>query len=171
MALLPSGERYEYVARIGEGTFGEVHKARDTHTGEVVAIKKVRLRDVDSGGKLIAPPPYPLPTPRPLRVCVAEIPNTALREMRALQELHHPNVVRILGVFAQGSSLAIVFDCMACDLGHVIRNTPRLLMEAEVKCVMWMLLQGVAFCHANAIIHRVRSLPLAESCFLALRYV
>jgi serine/threonine protein kinase len=154
-----TSELYEYVERIGEGTFGEVHKAKDVRTGELVAIKRVRLRDLDAGGGLpwfsrlvLAVPP----SNARIMAC-ADIPNTALREMRSLQELCHPNVVRIAAVFPAGSSLSLVFECMACDLGDVIRSSPRLLHESEIKCIMWMLLQGLAYCHANAIIHRVSS--------------
>lgn len=42
---------YESLERIGEGNnVGEVYKARDVFTEDVVAVKRVRLRDVDSGG-------------------------------------------------------------------------------------------------------------------------
>ncbi len=55
-----------------------------------------------------------------MRVCVcAELPNTALREMRALQELNHENVIQLLEVFPQASSLVLVFECMACDMAQV----------------------------------------------------
>ena len=39
---LPSGiNRYMFEDKVGNGTFGVVHKARDKRTLEVVAIKKV----------------------------------------------------------------------------------------------------------------------------------
>lgn len=43
-------DKYEVLGRIGEGTFGEVHRARSLRTGELVAIKRVRLRDTEAGG-------------------------------------------------------------------------------------------------------------------------
>jgi hypothetical protein len=48
--LVPPQEKYEILDRIGEGTFGEVHKARCIHNGELVAVKRVRLRDIEAGG-------------------------------------------------------------------------------------------------------------------------
>lgn len=185
-------ERYRIVERIAEGTFGEVHKAVAAATGQVVALKRVRLRNVEEG-----------------------LPNTALREMRALQELDHPNVcrpprrafnvradaavvplcvpvlllwlqiIRLLDFFPQASSLVLVFEFMRTDLddvrsssattdservgrshsglrltalgSQVLKAARKPLPEAHVKAYMQMLLKGVAFIHANSIIHRVRT--------------
>ena len=35
--------------KVGEGTYGVVHKAHDRVTGEVVALKKIRLEAEDEG--------------------------------------------------------------------------------------------------------------------------
>lgn len=124
-------DRYKMLERIGEGTFGEVHKAQNIETGQLVALKRVRLRNVEEG-----------------------LPNTALREMRALQELDHPNVVRLLDFFPQASSLVLVFEFMQSDLGAVLRGARKPLAEAQVKTYMLMLLKGVEYCHENSIMHR-----------------
>jgi serine/threonine protein kinase len=56
---------------VGEGTYGVVYKARDTRTGMIVALKKIRLEQEEEG-----------------------VPSTAIREIALLKELNHPNVVR-----------------------------------------------------------------------------
>ena len=56
--------------KLGEGTFGVVHKARHVETGEIVALKKMRLEDEEDG-----------------------VPATALREVSILRELKHPNII------------------------------------------------------------------------------
>lgn len=47
--LYPGGSRcvgdFEKLNRVGEGTYGIVYRARDTVTGEVVALKKMRFHD------------------------------------------------------------------------------------------------------------------------------
>lgn len=53
------------------GTYGVVYKGRHKATGQVVAMKKIRLESEEEG-----------------------VPSTAVREVSLLQELKHPNVVR-----------------------------------------------------------------------------
>uniref|UniRef100_A0A9L0K4A8 Cyclin-dependent kinase 20 n=1 Tax=Equus asinus TaxID=9793 RepID=A0A9L0K4A8_EQUAS len=57
-------EQYCILGRIGEGAHGIVFKAKHVETGEIVALKKVALRRLEDG-----------------------IPNQALREIKALQEI------------------------------------------------------------------------------------
>jgi len=59
-------EQYEKQDKLGEGTYGVVHKCLDKISGETVAIKKIRLEHADEG-----------------------IPSTAIREIALLQELDH----------------------------------------------------------------------------------
>ena len=56
--------------KLGEGTYGVVYKAQNLMTGELVAIKKIRLEKEDDG-----------------------VPSTAIREISLLKNLKHPNVV------------------------------------------------------------------------------
>jgi len=63
-------DKYEKIEKIGEGTYGYVYKARDQTTGEVVALKKIKLENEDEG-----------------------VPSTAMREISILKELNHPNIV------------------------------------------------------------------------------
>ena len=123
---------YRFLERVGEGTFGEVHKAVKVDTGTLVAVKRVRLRNIDDG----------------------TLPNTALREMRALQHLDHANVIKLLAVHAQGLALVLVFELMSFDLSDVLQHSARPLADAHTRAFMEMLLRGLAYCHANSIIHR-----------------
>ena len=60
----------QMLEKLGEGTFGVVHKARHIETGDVVALKKMRLEEEEDG-----------------------VPATALREIAILRELKHPNII------------------------------------------------------------------------------
>ena len=63
-------DRYERQEKLGEGTYGIVYKCRDLVTGQIVALKKIRLEKEDDG-----------------------VPSTAIREISLLKGLRHPNVV------------------------------------------------------------------------------
>ncbi|KAM9030587.1 cyclin-dependent kinase 20-like isoform 1-T2 [Megaptera novaeangliae] len=101
-------------------------------TGEIVALKKVALRRLEDG-----------------------IPNQALREIKALQEIEDSQyVVQLKAVFPHGTGFVLAFEFMLSDLAEVVRHAQRPLTQAQVKSYLQMLLKGVAFCHANNIVHR-----------------
>ncbi len=63
-------EKYERMEKLGEGTYGVVYKCKDLRSGEIVALKKIRLEKEDDG-----------------------VPSTAIREISLLKGLKHPNLV------------------------------------------------------------------------------
>jgi|EP01046_Picozoa_sp_COSAG06_P030044 serine/threonine protein kinase len=67
-------EAYQKLEKVGEGTYGVVYKAKNRETGDIVALKKIRLEREDEG-----------------------VPSTAIREISLLKELQHPNIVRYVG--------------------------------------------------------------------------
>ena len=89
-------ERYQKMEKIGEGTYGIVYKAKDRVTGEIVALKKIRLEAEDEG-----------------------IPSTAIREISLLKELQHPNIVRLYDVVHTERKLTLVFEFLDQDLKKV----------------------------------------------------
>lgn len=64
-------DNYERLDVIGEGTYGVVYKARNKNTGQMFALKKIKLVSEDEG-----------------------IPSTAIREIALLKELNHLNIVK-----------------------------------------------------------------------------
>ena len=89
-------ERYQKMEKIGEGTYGIVYKAKDRVTGEIIALKKIRLEAEDEG-----------------------IPSTAIREISLLKELQHPNIVRLYDVVHTERKLTLVFEFLDQDLKKV----------------------------------------------------
>ena len=63
---------YERLNQIEEGSYGVVFRARDTQTGDIVALKKLKLEEEKHG-----------------------FPITALREINALVACRHEHVVNI----------------------------------------------------------------------------
>ena len=83
-------QKYEKLEKIGEGTYGTVFKAKNRETGEIVALKRVRLDDDDEG-----------------------VPSSALREICLLKELKHKNIVALYDVLHSERKLTLVFE--HCD--------------------------------------------------------
>eukprot|EP00741_Cyanophora_paradoxa_P005123 tig00000863_g4965.t1 len=124
-------ERYAKAHKVGEGTYGNVFLATDKLTGRTVALKKIKAGDVKEGVNF-----------------------TALREIKLLQELRHPNVVELLDVFSRNGSVYLVFEFLETDLDAVIRDSSLILYEADIKAYMLMLMRGVLACHDSWILHR-----------------
>jgi cyclin-dependent kinase 2 len=80
-------DKYEKLENVGEGTYGVVYKVRDTQTGEIYALKEIRLENEDEG-----------------------IPSTAIREIASLKELQHPNIMRLVTVLHLDKKLGLVVE-------------------------------------------------------------
>jgi len=125
-------DKYQKLEKIGEGTYGVVYKARDTSTGELVALKKIRLEAEDEG-----------------------IPSTAIREISLLKELKHPNIVRLNDVIHTERKLTLVFEYLDQDLKKLLdAYSGQGLDVATTKSYLFQLLRGVAHCHAHRVLHR-----------------
>jgi len=132
-------EDYTKMEKLGEGTYGVVYKARHKTTGDIVALKKIRLECDDEG-----------------------CPSTAVREISLLKELKmHPFIVQLLDVIHQGASggekttkLYLVFEYLLMDLKKYIDTTQGLIDPALVKSYCYQICSGIEFCHSRRIIHR-----------------
>ncbi|KZV53755.1 cyclin-dependent kinase C-2-like [Dorcoceras hygrometricum] len=67
-----SVECFEKLEQIGEGTYGQVYMAKEKDTGEIVALKKIRMDNEKEG-----------------------FPITAIREIKILKKLEHENVIKL----------------------------------------------------------------------------
>lgn len=119
------------VQPLGEGTYGQVFKARCRDSGRMVALKKMKTDDGDEG-----------------------VPSTALREIALLKELRHENVVELIDQFCTRKKLTLVFEYVEHDLKKYTKKLGRLLLPQEIQQLAQQLCAGIEFCHANRILHR-----------------
>jgi len=127
-------EDFTKIEKIGEGTYGVVFKGKNKKTGEIVAMKKIRLESEDEG-----------------------VPSTAVREISLLQELQHPNIVRLQTVLMQEAKLYLIFEFLTMDLKkYMDSNIPKdgTMDPKLVKSYTYQLLQGLLFCHQRRVLHR-----------------
>ncbi|XP_071282162.1 cyclin-dependent kinase-like 1 isoform X3 [Agelaius tricolor] len=124
-------ERYEKLGKVGEGSYGVVFKCRNKDTGQIVAIKKFLESEEDP-----------------------VIRKIALREIRMLKHLKHPNLVKLLEVFRRKRRLHLVLEYCEHTVLQELDRHPRGVPEYLVKSITWQTLQAVNFCHKHNCIHR-----------------
>jgi cyclin-dependent kinase len=125
-------EKYVKMERIGEGTYGVVHKAKDKKTGDLLALKRIRLEDTAEG-----------------------IPSTAIREISLLKQLRHPNIVKLYDVVHTEKKLTLVFEFLDQDLKKYLDACGEAGLEAyTIKSFLYQLLDGIAYCHMHRVLHR-----------------
>ncbi|KAJ1411877.1 Serine/threonine-protein kinase, active site [Sesbania bispinosa] len=124
---------FEKLAKIGQGTYSNVYKARDLVTGKIVALKKVRFDNLE-----------------------AESVKFMAREILVLRRLDHPNVLKLEGLVTSriSSSLYLVFEYMEHDLAGLAAGLGVKFSEPQVKCYMKQLLSGLEHCHSRGVLHR-----------------
>ena len=126
-------DRYEKLNHIEEGSYGVVFRAKESETGEIVAVKRLKM-DKERDG----------------------FPITSLREITTLMAARHPHVVNIREV-VMGDVLTdvyIVMDFVEHDLKSLLEDMREPFLQSEVKTLMLQLCSAVAHMHLNWILHR-----------------
>ncbi|VAI40169.1 unnamed protein product [Triticum turgidum subsp. durum] len=123
-------ERYKVVREIGDGTCGNVFRAYNIETNEIVAVKKMKRKFYH------------------WEECIS------LREVKALQKLNHPNIVQLKEVTMENHELFFIFEHMDCNLYDVIRERSAPFSEEEIRKFMLQILQGLVYMHNNGYFHR-----------------
>ncbi|KAJ8984054.1 hypothetical protein NQ317_008780 [Molorchus minor] len=126
-------EDFLKIEKIGEGTYGVVYKGMNKKTGELVAMKKIRLVSDDEG-----------------------VPSTAIREISLLKELRHPNIVLLEDVMMEEKSLYIIFEFLSMDLKKYLDKieSGQYMDPKLVKSYMYQINEAILFCHQRRVLHR-----------------
>lgn len=131
-------EKRKYVKgkKLGEGTYAIVFLGHlRANPAELVAIKKIKMQKEYTEG----------------------MPPDAVRELKHLQELHHPNIISLQSVFSsKDQNVNLVLEYLPLgDLEMLIRDTTNVHYgAADIKAWMGMLVRAIWFCHENFVLHR-----------------
>ena len=129
-------EKYVKDKKLGEGTYAVVYLGHlKTDPGSLVAIKKMKVNTEYRDG----------------------LSMDAIREVKYLQELSHPNIIALHAVFSsKNQNLNLVLEFLPLgDLEQLIKDNDGIRYgTAEVKAWMAMLARAVWFCHENFVLHR-----------------
>ncbi|XP_010541706.1 PREDICTED: CBL-interacting serine/threonine-protein kinase 26 [Tarenaya hassleriana] len=124
--------KYEVGRTIGEGTFAKVRYARNSETGEAVALKILDKEKV-------------------LKHKMAE---QIRREISTMKLITHPNVVRLYEVLASKTKIYIVLEFVTGgELFDKIVNHGR-MKEEEARRYFQQLINAVDYCHSRGVYHR-----------------
>ncbi|KAL0799760.1 hypothetical protein Bca101_054935 [Brassica carinata] len=126
-------DAFEKLEKIGQGTYSSVFRARETETGKIVALKKVRFDNFE---------------PESVRFMA--------REILLLRRLDHPNIIKLQGLVTSKLScnIHLVFEYMEHDLTGLLSSPDINLTTPQIKCYMKQLLSGLDHCHSRGVMHR-----------------
>ena len=83
---------FERLNSIEEGSYGVVFRAKDKQTGDIVALKKLKLDEEKQG-----------------------FPITALREIKILKLFMHPHIIRLYDVIETPTDIYVVSEYVQVD--------------------------------------------------------
>ncbi|KAF2532684.1 hypothetical protein F2Q70_00031401 [Brassica cretica] len=122
--------RYNLIKEVGDGTFGNVWRAVNKLTGEVVAIKKMKKKYYS------------------WEECIN------LREVKSLSRMNHPNIVKLKEVIRENDILYFVFEYMECNLYQLMKDRPKLFAESDIRNWCFQVFQGLCYMHQRGYFHR-----------------
>ncbi|XP_063061907.1 mitogen-activated protein kinase kinase kinase kinase 5-like isoform X2 [Engraulis encrasicolus] len=120
---------FEMQLRVGGGTYGEVYKARNKQTGELAAIKVIKMEPEDDFSVI-------------------------QQEIVMVKTCKHPNIVAYYGSYIRANKLWICMEyCGGGSLQDIYHVTGP-LSEIQIAYVCREMLQGLDYLHGQKKIHR-----------------
>ena len=117
---------------IGKGSFGKVYMGMNIVTGELIAVKQVRLLTSEE----------------------LEQATAIQNEIALMENLRHPNIVCFLGTQRSGNKLNILMEFVPGKSLDSILEKFGALGEKVIRLYTRQLLEALAYCHANHVVHR-----------------
>ncbi|XP_037735117.1 serine/threonine-protein kinase TAO3 isoform X1 [Chelonia mydas] len=117
---------------IGHGSFGAVYFATHSHTNEVVAVKKMSYSGKQTNEKW----------------------QDIIKEVQFLRQLKHPNTVEYKGCYLKEHTAWLVMEYCLGSASDLLEVHKKPLQEVEIAAITHGALQGLAYLHSHAKIHR-----------------
>lgn len=127
-------DNFERLNHIEEGSYGWVSRAKEIASGEVVALKKLKMETLNDG-----------------------FPVTALREIQTLKASRgHRHIVNLREVVvgSNANDVFLVMEFLEHDLKTLQEDMSEPFLPSEIKTLLIQLSSAVEFLHDNWILHR-----------------
>lgn len=139
MPLMPGQmlqNRYRIMSMLGQGGMGAVYRAWDTRLNVNVAVKEM------------------IPQPGIDRQALLQLRQQFRQEAQVLARLVHPHLVRVIDFFEEGENSYLVMDFVEGE--GLDRRIAREGALPEALVVGWtlQLLDALAYCHSQGVLHR-----------------
>lgn len=133
-------EKYEILAVLGSGSFGEVREVRVKAFPDKLRAVKITERQENDGSEKAQKKSDSLSMFR--------------REVDLLRSLKHPNIVRVWDVYETAHYFYVVMDlCRGGELFDMINELDR-LPESDTAVIAKQLLGGIDYMHSKSVMHR-----------------
>ena len=140
--------RWQQGQFVGGGTFGSVYAAINLDSGQLMAVKEIRLQD-----------PQLIPT----------VAGQIRDEQAVLEVLDHPNIVSYYGIEVHRDKVYIFMEyCSGGSLANLLEHG-RIEDETVVQVYALQMLEGLAYLHQSGIAHRDIK-PESKSTVISLAY-
>jgi eukaryotic-like serine/threonine-protein kinase len=124
--------KYRVVGKIGKGAMGEVYKAKDPLLNRFVALKTIS----------------------PTLAADGDFKERFKREAQSAARLNHPNIITVYDYGEEQGLTYMVMELLeGVDLRQAIRSRSLGHLGRKLE-VMAQILDGLAFAHANSVVHR-----------------
>ncbi|KAL7747631.1 Suppressor of Sensor Kinase (SLN1), partial [Sorochytrium milnesiophthora] len=125
--------RWQHGKYIGGGTYGSVYLAINLDTGELLAVKEIRIQDTSN---------------------FAILKNMVKEEMKIMEQLSHPNIVQYYGIEVHRDKVYLFMEYVSNGALTGLLENGGIENEDVIRHYAHQIMLGLEYLHARKIVHR-----------------
>ncbi|XP_022162743.1 serine/threonine-protein kinase pakG [Myzus persicae] len=125
-------QKFDILKKLGEGSCGKVQLGICKETEQLVAIKTIRKRKIETEADLIR----------------------IRREIQIMSSVRHPNIIHIYEVFENREKIVLVMEYAAGGELYDFLSEKKVLTEEEARRIFRQVAIAIFYCHKHNICHR-----------------